>query len=239
MSTPGGDTWIFAYGSLMWRPGFAFEAAERARLTGYRRCFCIYSMYHRGSPLRPGLVLGLDRGGTCEGIAYRVAADRAAEVRHYLRVREQISGVYREMVLPVELAASRQEVLALAYVVDRAHPIYAGPLPLARQARLIRGARGVSGANLDYLINTLRHLAELGIRERQLERVLALIGPHTARHPRAGQISPYVAGLLETARRQPAGPMRRVKPDRRRRFLYRLRMGGEAWAGGRLLSRQS
>jgi cation transport protein ChaC len=229
MSAPAGECWIFAYGSLMWRPGFPFEIAERARLTGFRRCFCIYSMHHRGSPRRPGLVLGLDRGGTCEGIAYRVASDKAREVIDYLRAREQISGVYREMTLPVELARGRQEVPALAYVVDRAHPIYAGSLSPARQAQLIRGARGISGANLDYLINTLRHLAEIGIRERELERVLALIGPHTARHPQAGQISPYVAGLLQTARRQPAGALRHLKPDERRRFLYRLRVGGAVW----------
>lgn len=229
MTTRAGECWIFAYGSLMWRPGFAYEAAERARLTGYRRCFCIYSMHHRGTSRRPGLVLGLDRGGTCEGIAYRIAAGKAGAVIHYLRAREQISGVYREMMLPVELVSTRQEVPALAYVVDRAHPIYAGRLSQARQAQLIRGARGVSGANLDYLINTLRHLVELGIRERELERVLALIGPHTARHPQAGHLSPYVAGLLQTARFQPAGVLRHLKPDERRRFLYRLRVGGALW----------
>src|SRR5262245_36034065 len=78
---PTADLWVFAYGSLMWRPGFAYEEARRARLTGYRRCFCIYSVHHRGRPERVGLVLGLDRGGVCEGVAYRVAAARAADTR--------------------------------------------------------------------------------------------------------------------------------------------------------------
>ena len=87
---------MFGYGSLMWRPGFAFEEARRARLIGCRRCFCIYSVHHRGTPERPGMVLGLDRGGACEGIAYRVAAANAAETVRYLRAREQINGVYRE-----------------------------------------------------------------------------------------------------------------------------------------------
>ena len=81
----------------MWRPGFAYEEARRARLIGYRRCFCIYSVHHRGTPERPGLVLGLDRGGACEGIAYRISAANVADRRvAYLRARELINGVYRE-----------------------------------------------------------------------------------------------------------------------------------------------
>jgi cation transport protein ChaC len=219
------DIWVFAYGSLMWRPGFAVEETRHARLTGYRRCFCIYSVHHRGTYARPGLVLGLDRGGTCEGIAYRVAAPNVAETVRYLRAREQVNGVYREAHLPVELIERpRREVLALAYIVERAHPSYAGRLPLASQARLIRGACGLSGNNLDYLISTLRHLGELGIRERELERLLAMIGPHTARCGTAGHASPYVAGLLRAARAQPAAP-RNLSIGDRRRFLYRLRMG--------------
>ena len=90
------DLWVFGYGSLMWRPDFAFAERHRARLDGYHRCFCITSTHHRGSHARPGLVLGLDRGGTCEGVVYRVAAGQAAHVRAYLRRRELINGVYRE-----------------------------------------------------------------------------------------------------------------------------------------------
>src|SRR5215470_16603979 len=97
------DLWVFAYGSLMWRPAFAFAEARRARLTGYHRAFCIYSVHHRGTPERLGLVLGLDRGGVCEGVAYRVPATDAVAVRAYLRAREQVSGVYREAFLPVEV----------------------------------------------------------------------------------------------------------------------------------------
>ncbi len=164
MSAADHALWVFGYGSLMWRPGFAYEAAQHARLTGWRRCFCIYSIFHRGTPARPGLVLGLDRGGACEGIAYRVAASEAAATVRYLRAREQVNGVYREAHVPVELMGEpRREVLALAYIVERAHPSYAGQLPLVAQARLIRGARGKSGNNLDYLISTLRHLHELAI----------------------------------------------------------------------------
>jgi cation transport protein ChaC len=225
MAWGGQDLWVFGYGSLMWRPGFVYAEARHARLLGYRRCFCIYSVYHRGSHERPGLVLGLDRGGACEGIAYRVAAARAEETIRYLRAREQVYGVYREIHAPVELIARPPgEVLALTYIVERAHPNYAGQLPLAVQARIIHSARGRSGANLDYLISTLRHLAEVGIRERELERILAMIGPHAARLAgREGQ-SPHTAAVVRLApREKPIRCGRLPKGDRR--FLYRQRLG--------------
>ena len=219
------DVWVFGYGSLMWRPGFAYEDAQHARLTGYRRCFCIYSVHHRGTTERPGMVLGLDRGGACEGIAYRVPAADAAQTTRYLRAREQVNGVYRETHVPVELIKGpHREVLALAYIVERVHPNYAGQLPLAVQARLIHGSQGRSGANLDYLISTLRHLAELGIRERDLERLLAVIGPHSARFAGCEKASPHAAAMVRMARSRP--PARRAKlPKGDRRFLYRLQLG--------------
>jgi len=223
--TDAHDIWVFGYGSLMWRPGFAYEEARHARLTGYRRCFCIYSVYHRGTPARPGLVLGLDRGGACEGIAYRVAAANVAGTVRYLRAREQVNGVYRETHVPIDvIEGPRHQVLALTYIVERAHPNYAGRLPLALQARLIRAGSGLSGNNLDYLVSALRHLDELGIRERELERVLALIGPHTARCGTTGHASPYVAGLLRAARTRPPAVRRSLRPAELRRFLHRLHL---------------
>jgi cation transport protein ChaC len=225
MTAAGHDLWVFGYGSLMWRPGFAFEEAQHARLTGYRRCFCIYSVHHRGTRERPGLVLGLDRGGACEGIAYRVAAAGAAATTRYLRAREQVNGVYRELHAPVELIKGQHRgVLALTYIVERAHPNYAGQLPLAVQARLIHGSQGLSGANLDYFISTLRHLKELEIRERELERLLAVIGPHAARLPERDGRSPHATAMLSVARQRP--PERHARSPRGdRRFLYRLRLG--------------
>src|SRR5262245_65692848 len=134
----------------MWRPDFPFVEKARARLVGYRRCFCVYSTHHRGSAERPGLVLGLDRGGVCEGMVYRVAAADVAAVRAYLRAREQVNGVYRETLVSVRLHGKpSREVRAIAYIVERAHPSYAGRLPLQTQCCLIRGARGLSGPNLD------------------------------------------------------------------------------------------
>jgi glutathione-specific gamma-glutamylcyclotransferase len=219
------DLWVFGYGSLMWRPGFDHEEARHARLTGYKRCFCIYSVHHRGTAERPGMVLGLDRGGACEGIAFRVAAAKAAETTRYLRAREQVKGVYREVHVPVELIEGpHREVLALAYVAERAHPNYAGELPLALQARLVHGAQGESGANLDYLISTLRHLAELGIRERAIERLMGLIGPHAARFPGGKSKSPHAVAFARMARSRPLPRLGKpLKADRR--FLYRLHFG--------------
>jgi cation transport protein ChaC len=231
MTSPGHDLWVFAYGSLMWRPAFPFEEAVHARLTGWRRCFCIYSVHHRGTPERLGMVLGLDRGGVCEGIAYRVAARDAEAVRAYLRAREQVSGVYREAFLPVELERRPprdppEEVMALAFIAERAHPAYAGRLPLATQARLIRGGKGLSGANLDYLVSTVRHLADLGIRERDLERLVTMIGPLAWRRANAQHTSPYAAAIVRAEQRRPPAVRRRTSRGERERFMFRLNLGG-------------
>lgn len=226
MTAPAHDLWLFAYGSLMWRPGFACEEAVRARLVGYRRCFCIYSVHHRGTPERLGMVLGLDRGGVCEGIAYRIAAGNVAQTLGYLRARELVNGVYREVLVPVELEQHPpMEVMALAFIVERGHPSYARWLPLATQARLIRGGKGVSGANLDYLVNTVRHLHELGIRERELERLVVMVGPLAWRRARAQHTSPYAAAVVRAERSRPPPVRRFMRKDALRRFLYRMRMG--------------
>jgi len=226
MTPAGHDLWVFAYGSLMWRPGFAYEEARRGLLTGYRRCFCLYSVHHRGTPQRLGMVLGLDRGGACEGVAYRIAAANVPGIRAYLRAREIVNGVYREAVLPIELDGERsQEVPALTFIVERAHPNYAERLPLAKQARLIRGARGLSGANVDYLVSTVRHLRELGIRERELERLVTMVGPLAWARSHAQVVSPYAAALVQAERLRPAPVRRLARKDEMRKFLYRMRIG--------------
>ncbi|AXS42325.1 gamma-glutamylcyclotransferase [Breoghania sp. L-A4] len=161
------DFWVFGYGSLMWRPGFDHIEAVPALLRGAHRRLCVYSWVHRGTEERPGLVLGLDRGGACRGIAFRVPpADRDAVVA-YLRAREQVTKVYREVERPVRLADG-QQVAALCYVVERAHKQYAGALPLERQLDHVRHGRGVSGPNNEYVLNTADHLIQLGIRDRGL-----------------------------------------------------------------------
>lgn len=158
----GGDLWVFAYGSLMWRPGFVFEERGPARLMGYHRSLCVYSHVHRGTPDRPGLVMGLDRGGSCVGLAFRVPARHAPETLAYLREREQVTMVYRERMAPVRLRDGRA-VLALTYIVDRRHPQYAGRLALDEIVRFVRQGAGKSGLNRDYVLHTHEALAAIGV----------------------------------------------------------------------------
>lgn len=162
------DLWVFGYGSLIWRPGFPYLQRCRARLLGLHRALCVYSFFHRGTPERPGLVLGLDRGGACRGIAYRVsAAERAATIA-YLREREQVTSVYREAFRRVTLLPSGETVSALCYVVDRGHPQYAGRLSLAEQMHFVRQGHGRSGPNREYITSTVQALESLGFRDREL-----------------------------------------------------------------------
>jgi cation transport protein ChaC len=170
------DLWVFGYGSLMWRTGFDFSERIQARLTGAHRALCVYSFVHRGTPERPGLVLGLDRGGACQGIAFRVASADRTKTIAYLRGREQATGVYRESVRRVSLkgeggsakSAPARQVRALCYVVDRSHVQYAGRLPLAEQLHYIRQGHGQSGPNRDYVLATVAAMEALGLRESEL-----------------------------------------------------------------------
>jgi cation transport protein ChaC len=173
------EFWVFGYGSLMWRPGFAFAERHPALLRGRHRSLCVYSHVHRGTPERPGLVLGLDRGGSCRGVAFLVPEADRAETMAYLRAREQVTNVYLEETRTVTLlGADRRTVEALCYVVDRDHGQYAGRLDLARRAELVRHGVGQSGANPDYLGNTVRHLREIGIRDHELEAIYAMVHAH-------------------------------------------------------------
>jgi cation transport protein ChaC len=162
------DLWIFGYGSLIWRPGFAFEERQIATVHGYHRALCVYSHVHRGTPERPGLVLGLDNGGSCKGVAFRVLAATADAVIAYLREREQVTLVYREITVEAQLD-DRRVVPALCYAVDRSHGQYAGRLAREELERLVIQGRGLSGANPEYVRNTQQHLKNLGIHDETLE----------------------------------------------------------------------
>ena len=170
------DLWVFGYGSLMWRPGFEFLEQLPARLIGEHRALCVYSFDHRGTPEKPGLVLGLDRGGACRGIAFRVAAKRRDEVIGYLRGREQTTHVYREVMRSVWLENEpRDRVSALAYVVDRGHVQYAGRLSLQDQLRYVRQGHGRSGNNRDYVLETVRSIEAQGFRDPQLHQLALML----------------------------------------------------------------
>lgn len=180
-----GDFWVFGYGSLMWRPGFAHTETHRARLYGYRRALCIRSHVHRGTPDRPGLVLGLDRGGSCLGMAFRVPDELSDEVLAYLRERELVTNVYLEKRLPIRLQ-SGETVEAVTYVVDRNHLQYASHVDVDEAVRCVSGAIGQSGRNEDYVLNTIEHLQALGIRDHWLETVAKRVSPPDAAVPRQG-----------------------------------------------------
>lgn len=175
---PDGNLYVFAYGSLIWRPGFAHAAMHPALLRGFRRRFCIWSRYYRGSPEAPGLVLGLDRGGACRGAAFRVPGAEAAAVLDYLDARENIGDeiVYRRRLLPVRLLDAGRLVRAVTYVVDRGTAQYCRPAA-EEAARAIALGMGQAGANRDYLLNTLSHLRAMGVRDAGLDRIAALLPP--------------------------------------------------------------
>jgi cation transport protein ChaC len=168
------DFWVFGYGSLMWNPGFPFEERQQARLYGYRRSLCIRSNVYRGTDENPGLVLGLERGGSCQGVAFRVANANREPVIAYLRERELVSNVYKERIIAVGLADGRRK-MAMTYVADPGHSQYIGDLPMDEAARIVRNASGRSGPNVDYVVNTVQHLQEMGICDALLERVAATV----------------------------------------------------------------
>jgi glutathione-specific gamma-glutamylcyclotransferase len=168
--------WIFGYGSLMWKPGFDFILQSRARIRGYHRSLCIYSLHHRGTEQKPGLVLGLDRGGSCVGVAFQVVPAKWEAALAYLREREQVSMVYVETTQTVELLDTRQKVEALAYVADRGHGQYAGKLTHENLLRHVRQGEGQMGRCTDYVMNTLAHLKEMNIQDKTLAALGAELG---------------------------------------------------------------
>jgi cation transport protein ChaC len=168
------ELWVFGYGSLMWRPGFPFAERVAATLAGRRRAFCIYSVHHRGTYARPGLVLGLAPGGSVRGMAYRIAPGDWAQVYAYLLEREQPTETYVEARRFVRLADGRR-VEALVFLSDIHHPQWAGALSLDRQAELIAGATGLSGRNVDYLRDLVEHLEAEGVHDRAMRALLGLV----------------------------------------------------------------
>lgn len=173
--------WVFGYGSLMWDAGFQPLERVRARLDGWHRSFCLRSIEHRGRPERPGLVLGLDAdpGATCRGLALRMPPDERDAILTALRARELVTDAYRETLVNVTLEDGR-EVEAVTFVMKRDHWQYAGGLPLDEQAAIIAAASGGRGPNADYLFNTAAHLAEIELRDAEMERLADLVRAHLA-----------------------------------------------------------
>jgi cation transport protein ChaC len=152
----------------MWRPGFTYSLQCKATLRGWRRSLCIYSHVYRGTPERPGLVLGLDRGGACPGVAFQVDVTLRETTIRYLREREQVTTVYIERMATIRLETG-ERVHALTYVADRLHPQYAGRLERQAMLELVRAGVGRSGDNAAYVTETYDHLLAIGVRDRDLE----------------------------------------------------------------------
>lgn len=166
--------WVFGYGSLIWNPGFAHVTAQQGLLKGAHRSLSIYSHHHRGTVDVPGLVFGLTHGGSCRGMVFEVGEEAWPEALAYLKAREQVTPVYRDVMRPVHLADGRV-VSALVFIVDERHEHYAGRLDLAQQLAMVRQGVGMSGANIDYVLNTARHLESMGIRDRQIMALAELL----------------------------------------------------------------
>jgi cation transport protein ChaC len=169
------DLWIFAYGSLIWRPDFDYCEAKTATIHGMQRSLCIYSYVYRGTPEKPGLTLGLDRctpgqTASCKGLAYRIAKNKENEVLMMLRKREQINGIYHEICHPVTLETG-QTIKATTFIVDRAHEQYVGSLSFERQYEIVKNASGQSGTNCAYVIETAKAMQNYGINDETLNRL--------------------------------------------------------------------
>ena len=184
-----GDLWVFGYGSLMWRPGFAFLESAPARLFGLHRALCVYSFVHRGTPEKPGLVLGLDRGGACRGVAFRIPGKARVSTIDYLRGREQVTKVYIETSRMITvLGTPERRVRALVYCVDRGHAQYAGELSVEQQLHIVREGHGRSGINRDYVLSTVEALEALGCYDRNLHLLAERL--RSSHHPHPVAVAP-------------------------------------------------
>lgn len=168
---PTQDLWIFGYGSLMWNPGFPYAESVAGLVHGYHRSLCVLSTLYRGTPDNPGLVLGLDQGGSCCGQTFRVTAEHVSTTVTYLDEREQVSKVYCPRFVEVKLSDGRC-VQGYTFVVRHEHEQYVH-LSTTEQARLVAHGAGARGTALDYLASTIEHIDALGIKDTPLHQVLA------------------------------------------------------------------
>jgi cation transport protein ChaC len=172
----GGDVWVFGYGSLMWNPAFHHVEARAARAAGWHRSFCLWNTFGRGSPENPGLMLALERGGSCAGVALRIEASQVESELGVLWNREMITGAYAPRWL--RLRSEVGELDAVTFVANRASARYAGRLPLAEAARMMARARGPLGASREYLESTVAELERMGARDGAMHALLRAVRAH-------------------------------------------------------------
>ena len=175
---PGSDAWVFGYGSLMWNPAINVVESRKAHVRGYHRMFCLTLHVGRGAPEKPGLMLGIDRGGSCTGVAHRIAADAVESELTILWMREMLSGAYEPRWVNADIEGAGNEkrrTRVLTFVINRYHPRYEGALPEDEAARRVAQAEGLLGTNRDYLYRTVKHLAELGIEDGPMHSLEAKV----------------------------------------------------------------
>jgi cation transport protein ChaC len=226
---PKGDLWIFGYGSLMWSPGFSYRQKALGRVHGYHRALCILSTRYRGTKRKPGLVMGLCRGGSCWGMAFRVHAEGVRYALAHLWRREMPRRVYAPRLVRVQLG-SRRRVRALAFLADPTHPAYVRELDLHGRARLVAQGIGQRGPCVDYIRNTLDHMHELGVNDPHLERIL-----HAAIALRTD--GRRTAGSGAAARAEVPAPERQPEATAARDVLPRRASGAAPRRGARAASR--
>ena len=169
------ELWIFAYGSLMWNPGFKYRFGYRGLVKGYHRSFCLKSSTYRGTPDRPGLVLGLNAGGSCLGVTFHLLKNDIRQTLSYLWRREMLSMAYKPTLVPVFLSKTKR-CQALTFVIDPSHPnYYPTSHNLDKVADHIHHAKGVGGSNLYYLEKTVSILKDLNLEDKDLFALLDLV----------------------------------------------------------------
>lgn len=171
---PGADLWVFGYGSLMWNPAIKVSESRAARIEGYQRRFCLTLSMGRGTPERPGLMLGLDEGGACVGVAHRIAAGDIDSELSVLWYREMLSGAYNPQWLDADIEGLGPR-RALSFVIRRDHPRYEGVLGEEEIAARIAQGEGILGTNRDYLYRTASHLLALGVTEEPVHRLAEIV----------------------------------------------------------------
>ena len=170
-----GDVWLFAYGSLIWNPAFHYVEKQTVLIRGWHRQFCLSTPIGRGTPDRPGLVLGLDRGGSCRGVAFRIAASEAETELELVWRREMVTGAYVPRWVELQGSGVPAGTYAIAFTINRRAPNYVRPTSEADTARVIGDASGILGSCRDYLFDTIHGLEGFGIRDRHLDRIARLV----------------------------------------------------------------
>ena len=170
------DLWVFGYASLIWRPEFEFEEHRAAAVHGWHRALRMRSRVNRGTPERPGLVFALLPGGSCRGVVYRIGRERAESELERLWAREMPTGVYDPKWLPCRTPEGTVE--ALGFTLSRRSPNYVSTMSDDELLHVLRGASGRYGTTLQYLVATARSLRDRGVRDREIERLMALVRRH-------------------------------------------------------------